>query len=249
MPVASLALNTPRKGAGVVAVPDRTSDLIFFYAISGLDASNAALDSYEYLVLDYNEATNPLQWERTGWQQVTGALLPVGGGGCSGSSSRWQAGLHLFNADNSSPDGVTFEITDNEQYVYLGPGLTTTAAGSAVGTFQSWRINAATGALVTASYDQQCKAANAGYGNIGANAQIFHFGGIGPLNSVKAVAWEYDPTPEPLISVGTNSYSDNGSQLLMARYLHATILDRAFIYMIAGQTGIGVTNTIEYGIW
>jgi hypothetical protein len=250
--VASLALNSARKGAGLRAVTDRTSNRIFFYAVSGLDTTDNALSDYEYLVLDYDAGTNPLQWEPGGgWIRVTGALPDITGGNCSGPSGRWQAGLHLFNADNSSLDGTTFAITDDEQYVYLGPGLTGVDVTTAAGIFQSWRIDTTTGTLDPASYDEECSASasNAGYGNIGANRQVFHFGGVGPINSVKAVQWDFVATPSPHISIGNNSYNDNGSSLLSARHLHGTVLDRAFIYILGGAISGGVTDTIEFGIW
>ena len=51
--------------------------------------------------------------------------------------------------------------------------------------------------------------------NIGANQQIFTFGGSANDSSVKAVEWNFSMGPPQTISVGNNSNSDNGTSLVV----------------------------------
>ncbi|MBI3179846.1 MAG: hypothetical protein HYZ27_09315, partial [Deltaproteobacteria bacterium] len=261
-------LNQARKGAGVVPVVDKCGAGpcdVFVYAMSGLDDAGAGLSDYELLVLAHDPATNPTLWELAPWVQVAGAVaaVPVGAGAppsCSAyggqATSRWQASLFLFNRESSSKDGSTYAITNDEQYLYFGPGRN--PAGANRGMLQSFRIGPGG---VLAGYNLMCQTAAeaSGYGNIGANKQIFTFGGDGVVaNQVKAIEWfrqsvnaNCTSNDAPCLSIAA-TYDDNGTNMESARYLHGSVLDRAYIYLVGGQTSAAATtalDSMEFGLW
>lgn len=252
--VPALELNQARKGPGYKSVPDRTSNKIFFYVISGLDENALGIDDYEYMVLQHNADTNPLDWESgASWTQELNPLFDFGvGGSCKNTNKRWLAGLFLFNRESSSKDGTSFAIDtpyQDEQFLYLGPGRKDT--GVETGALQSWRIDATTGELDQTATVARCEAdaATSGYGNIGANQQVFLLGGTKSKAAVKAAEWIFDAGPPPFIDLLGGGFDDNGSFLDHTRSTHGTLLDRAFIYMVGGFDGANSLDTVEYGLW
>ncbi len=250
-----LALKQARKLAGTVAVADRDSTHYFLYAVSGLDAqaTPAALDDYELLVLDYDPTKNPSAWETGSWSRTTGVFADSGaGGGCSGTQERSEAGLSVLNRDNSSIDAVNYAINKGvtAQFLALGPGRRT--SGGICGDLDSWLITGGTGVLVNHTNGYLSQATRAGYGNIAANKQIFTFGGSPTApKSIKAVEWFVDSASSPTTLTFDTTFSDNGSSMQFEHNLHASALDRAFIYITGGYspTAADVTDNVEYGIW
>ena len=249
----NLDLNQARKGSGFKSVPDLTSasNKVFFYAMSGLDAADAGLTDYEVLVLTADPTQNPAQWETTAsWSRVTSAL-PNGSGPCSGATGRWHAGLFLMNKDTSSQNGASPAITDASQYLALGFGRLPSGT-SALRMYQTWKIDLTTGTL--GNYWSSCEGSSdlaniVGYGNISVNRQIFHFGGQTSSGTIRATmpSSEWNIVSNQLQLENIN-YT-GGAAMKTARFLHATAMDRAFIYVTGGMTGTGVTNTIELGVW
>jgi hypothetical protein len=249
----NLTLKQARKVSGFKTVPDKTagSNKVFFYAMSGLDAANAGLTDYEVLLLIADPTQNPAQWEATaGWTRVTGAL-PNGTMACSGATARAHAGLFLVNRDNSSQNGASPAISDESQYLALGfgrvPGGTSTLR-----MVQTWKVSLTDGTL--GNYWSSCEGSSdlaniVGYGNVAVNRQLFHFGGQTSTGTIRATmpSAEWNVVSNQLQTENVN-YT-GGAAMRAARYLHATTLDRAFIYVVGGMTGAGVTNTVELGVW
>jgi hypothetical protein len=251
---ANMTLRTARRGAGVRAVPDLAvgSAGVLLYAVSGLDPNGAGLTSYEVASLRADPNAPISAWEASA--RFTQVPLAVGsaGGGCGSTAGRAHAGLFLFNRYNASLDGAGAAITDDTQYLVLGPGLS--PAGGAVGVFQTWPVDAASGLLNPFGTRISCinSAKSAGYGNVGVNRRAVVLGGVISPQGVGAVSWSIAPgsggAPDAL-TMGT-SFNNNGTALVTPRSLHAAALDGALYYLIGGEApGGGVTATVELGLW
>ncbi|OGQ87501.1 MAG: hypothetical protein A2289_11315 [Deltaproteobacteria bacterium RIFOXYA12_FULL_58_15] len=249
----AMDLNGARKGAGFRSVADKTdgSNKVFLYVMSGLDGANAGRTDYELLYLDADPTQNVAAWETAsgGWTQTTDALED-GMPGCQGATGRWHAGLFVANRDVSSENGADPAIADEAQYLALGPGRRP-GSDDNITLVQTWEIDLTDGTLNNFLESCEQSADFAGYGNVSVNRQFWFFGGT----DSDALLHGEMPEMEWEIVAGTgqldvqNMNFTGSAMMTMSRFLHATTLDRAYIYIVGGTTTDGVTNTVELGVW
>jgi hypothetical protein len=222
-------LGTARKGLAAAAAPDPvTAGKFYVYALLGEDtsATPVALTSYEYL---------PVTAQANGHQTVSTWTTGVS----ASSQGRWQLGAWVANSTVSST------IVAPSTYIYLGGGEL--ANGAAANTVEAGLVAAGGDLGVLSTTPKSFSSSIAGYGVCAANGQLFAFGGAGGSPSAGAKFAQLTTPPPTLTS---NSWSDEGVMLLDARYLLGSTVQSAFIFLVAGQTGVSAASTsTETVIW
>jgi hypothetical protein len=219
-------MGSARKGlAGAAAFDPSNPQKFYVYGLLGLNASNVALASYEYL---------PVTIQPNGHQTLgtwtTGASTSITG--------RWQ--LNAWTADAS----VASTIPAGSTYVYLGGGLL--ANGSTTGKVEAGKVSAGGDLGALSDTPKDFSTAFAGYGVCAANDQLFAFGGQGGAPSVKVVsATLVNPAP----TLANNSWN-SGASMNESRYLLGSTVQSAFIFLVGGATGSSAASpTTELVIW
>jgi hypothetical protein len=247
MPVGSLGtwhqvgtLTTAREGAAIVAVPDpREPQTHYLYVIGGRTSAGAALDSYERIEIT---AAGPSSQTLAAGGMVPGtAVLPTSGG----RGPRWQMGAVYFDSRKSTA------ITNSDDvFVYALPGIT--GSGQSVTRVTSLKVDIADGTddgegvdgdgSLSAAVDTVSPGPTyAGYGYVG-NHNFIHLMGAqtgGPSQSgMETFITGSPPTLDPW---------DAGTDLVFARYLHASAAESAFVFLLGGQNSatIFATKTVE----
>ncbi len=222
------SMAAPRKGPTGAAAFDPTNPKRFYvYAGLGLDASNTALGSYEFLRVDIDV---------NGHQKAAGAWTTGSGAGAAIPQPRWQAAAWSVDAT------VSTTIAAPDAYIFFGGGLT--AAGAAATGVHVGKVVAG-GDLGAIAASKPFSAA--GYGVCAANNQLFTFGGAGGAPSKGATSASFaGPAP----ALANNAWNSEGIQLLQSRYLMGSAVQSAFIFLIGGDTGGGLgSNTTELVVW
>lgn len=231
------SLNTAREGvAGAVAVDPSDASTWYVYALLGRDGSTGHT-TYEYL--DVSTSANGRQAAGSAW--TTGAEESAYG--------RWQHGAWTV-------DNVTASIVDpGDTYVYLGAGLAPT------GNTRDDRVEAARvtagGELSGMSADfpddptasdivGDFSSTRVGYGTAAAAGRLFVFGGRASQVRDNATAAEI-VSPAP--SLANNAWNNEGLTMTEARYLMGSSIQSAFIFLVGGDTGSGVTTSTETVVW
>lgn len=221
------SMGTARSGlAAAIAVDPANPQKVYFYGLLGLNGSNQALATYEYL---------PLTLDPNGHQTVGSWTL----GTQTSTQGRSQLGAWVVDSTVSStvPAGST--------YVFLG-------GGRLAGTSLSNKVEAgkvAAGGDLGALSDtpKDFSSSLAGYGVCAANNQLFAFGGAsaGPSSGAKSASLVAPPP-----SLANNSWNSEGITLVDARYLMGSAVQSAFIFLVGGQTGAAAASTTtETVIW
>lgn len=228
-------LNSPREGArGVVAVDPADPTKWYVYSLLGRDGATG-LDSYEYLPVTV--LANGRQTIANSW--TTGAQHSAVG--------RWQLGAwSIDSVDNHFISDAT------TTYIYMGGGLL------ADGTTRDGRVEAgvvAAGGEIGAFADvagpsdtvKDFSSTRVGYGTAGAADRLFVFGGsaAGGVQSNAIAAGFIDPAPD----MANNSWNNEGLTMTSPRYLMGSPIQSAFIFLIAGDNGTGVTTSTETVVW
>jgi hypothetical protein len=93
---------------------------------------------------------------------------------------------------------------------------------------------------------QDFNSTRVGYGTAGAADRLFVFGGKGSgINSNAIAAGFADPAPDLV----NNSWNNEGLSMTSPRYLMGSSIQSAFIFLIAGDNGTGVTTSTETVVW
>jgi hypothetical protein len=226
-------LNTAREGARGVAAADPVDPSTWYvYSLLGRNGTTG-LTTYEYLpvtLLDNGRQTVASTW-------TTGAEESAVG--------RWQFGAWAIDGVDSS------FVTAPTTYVYLGGGLRgdgstrddrveagVVNAGGELGAFED---------DPTAQDDvKDFNSTRAGYGTAGAADRLFVFGGSDTSVRSNAFAAGFiNPAPD----LANNSWNNEGLSMISPRYLLGSSIQSAFIFLIAGDTGTGVTTSTETVVW
>jgi hypothetical protein len=221
-------LATARQGAaGAAAVDPADPTKIYFYALLGLGAGNAALSSYEFLPITI--AANGHQTAAAGWQ--TGAS--------ASAQARWQAGAYVADA------AVSSTITTPTTWIYVGGGIT--GASVSAPKVEAGKVGAGgdLGAFNDGPSDFNGK--TAGYGVCAANGQLFTFGGrqAAPSNGATSASIV---SPAPTLAAG--AWNNEGLAMAQSRYLMGSSVQSAFIFLLGGDTGGGnASASTELVIW
>jgi len=89
-----------------------------------------------------------------------------------------------------------------------------------------------------------------GYGTAGAANQLFVFGGDaagGVLGNTISATFKASTPDAP--DMENNSWNNGGISMTSPRYLMGSPIQSAFIFLIAGDTGAGVTTSTETVVW
>jgi hypothetical protein len=226
-------LNTAREGAtGVAAADPADPSTWHVYSLLGRNGSTG-LTTYEYL---------PVTLLNNGRQTIGSAWTT---GTNQSAVGRWQHGAWAIDSVDSS------FLSGSDTYVYLGAGLL------ADGTTQDDRVEAGkvlAGGEIDVFADiagptdkvQDFNSTRVGYGTAGAADRLFCFGGKGSgINSNAIAAGFIDPAP----NLANNSWNNEGLSMTHPRYLMGSPIQSAFIFLIAGDTGTGVTTSTETVVW
>ncbi len=227
-------LNTAREGArGVAAVDPADPSTWYVYSLLGRNGTSG-LTTYEYLpvtVLD-----NGRQLIGDAW--TTGAEQSAVG--------RWQHGAWAIDSVDSQ------FVSGSTTYVYLGGGLLGDESARS-GVVEAGVVQA--GGELGAFADiagpsdtvEDFTSTRVGYGSAGAADRLFVFGGSGngaPLSNAIAAGF-VDPSPQ----LANNSWNNEGLTMTSPRYLMGSSIQSAFIFLLAGDTGSGVTTSTETVVW
>lgn len=234
-------LTRPRAGGSFAVATHASSRTSHILALGGL-GNGAPLQDYEVMNLTAVDGTTPDQWEAS--QTFTAASLPnVGGTPCVGSTARVQAGAVVLNSGNSSQDGVTFSITDETQYLALGPGA---GAAASIAAVDAWQV-ATNGQLQDVGVHTCLSKAAAAQQSVGMalRSQLVWLGGSVNTAGVRLTPWA--------VSSGTLSVTtpemDNGTLLVAPRVQAAGVSHGGYLYLTGGLATPGVQGSVEYGMW
>ena len=86
-----------------------------------------------------------------------------------------------------------------------------------------------------------------GYGTAGAANRLFAFGGFDSGAKANAISAAFE-SPAPGLQSGAWN-SEGTFQMTTARSLMGSSIQSAFIFLIAGDTGAGVTTSTETVVW
>jgi len=237
LPTEIPSLGVAREGFGLVAARDplAASETWYLYAVGGRDGGGTARNDYQYITINVDAGgghTLSSSW-------TTGAeLMPTG---------RWQMGA--FIADRS----VTTRVASDEMYVFAGPGYNSTAA-SVINDVDAARIDLTTvgqeGKLLPWQAVDSTSAA--GYGSTAAANQLFIFGGANgspSTNNVSAEICGPGSNCPPAASPPDLANWNSTASLNTARYLPGSAVESAHIFILGGDTGSVITNTVESTVW
>jgi hypothetical protein len=226
-------LNAAREGTrGVAAVDPADPTKWYVYSLLGRNGATG-LTSYEYL---------PVTLLGNGRQTIGNAWTT---GAEESAVGRWQHGAWAIDSVDSS------FLTGSATYVYLGAGLL------ADGTTRDDRVEAG---LVTAGGElaafqddgtagdvvKDFNSTRVGYGTAGAADRLFVFGGKDTSVRSNAFAAGFvNPAP----GLANNAWNNEGLSMTSPRYLMGSPIQSAFIFLIAGDTGTGVTTSTETVVW
>lgn len=225
-------LATAREGVTVSIAPDPVSPSTtqYLYAAFGLDASETAVTSYEYL---------PITVAPNGHQTVAGAWTT----GAQTGTARWHHMAWVVDATvqadvASGPNGAA------TTYLYVGGGLNT--AGTKVATVLR--------ALVTAGGEldgftdtgESLKGGTwVGSGTLAAAEQLFILGGEGGP-ATKGLSASIINSDGDLANNSWNA----GLNLSTARQFMGTSVQSAFAFFLGGATDVdAATTSTEFVIW
>lgn len=222
-------LNTAREGAAVVAVPDPVNtDIYYLYAFGGLDGAGAELGGYEYVaVTDIAGNDQPVAAPTftTGVQTL--------------NNPRWLAGAVYLDLTRT-PD-----VEANSVWVYVLKG--STAALTNVNRLSLYQVDTAGGGELINEQDLNAGGNfGGGYGQFAGNDSIFVFGGGGaPATTGRSGLLDTGPCPGATCFPALANLNA-GFSLAIARFLHASTTEGAFIYLLGGQTDtLDATSSIE----
>ena len=218
----------------------RTSHLL---AVGGINNFGVPQQDYEYLNLIAVDGTTPDQWELA--QSFTAAPLPMAGGTpCAAPTARVNASTCVLNANNSSRDGTSFAITDESQYLVLGPGLAANAMN--VAAVDGWLV-ASNGQLQdVGSHVCLTDAAAASQSvALGIRGQVVLLGGTGLSSSIRTVPWTVSSAALRV----TPPDADNGTVLAAPRTQAAGVSNGGYFYLTGGSASPLPQGSVEYGMW
>lgn len=223
------AMATARKGAaGAAAFDPAAPNTFYFYALMGLDGTNSAVGSYEYL---------PVTIDGNGHQTVgtwaTGTSVAT--------TKRWQVGAWVVDRSVSST------VTASDSYIFVGPGSTasTVAPANLANVVDAAKI--AAGGELSAFATLAGPGKDAGYGVCAANGQLFRFGGSNGTPST-SISSSLLAAPEPALG----NWNNEGVGTVDPRYLMGSTVQSAFIFLVGGDSGATpaqATKTTELVIW
>jgi hypothetical protein len=227
-------LATKREGpAGAAARDPADPNKWYVYSLLGRDGATGHA-SYEYLGVTLQP--NGRQLVGSAW--TTGAQASAVG--------RWQFGA--WTVDSVVSNRIS---SPTETWVYLGAGLL------ADGSTQDGRVEAgkvqAGGELGAFADDstaadtvEDFTAKRVGYGTAAAAGSLFVFGGKASQVTQNATAATFIMTPPALAK---NSWNNEGLSMTQPRYLMGSAIQSAFIFLVGGDTGSGITKTTETVVW
>lgn len=226
-------LGVAREGAaGAVARDPNDPDTYYVYAFLGRDGATG-YTSYEYLPVTV--LANQRQDTAGTWTQGT-EQSAVG---------RWQHGAWTVDSV------VSRYVSGSDVWIYLGAGLlpngTTNDASVEAGMVTA-------GGQLTAFADdptagdvvEDFSQVRVGYGTAAASNSLFVFGGRASQVMQNATAAKF-VSPAP--GLANNSWNNEGLTMTSPRYLMGSAIQSAFIFLVAGDTGTGVTNSTETVVW
>jgi hypothetical protein len=225
---------TKREGpAGAAARDPADPNKWYVYSLLGRDGATGHT-SYEYLSV----TLQPNGREHVGTAWTTGAQASAVG--------RWQFGGWTVDSVISSKIS-----SPTETWIYLGAGLLPD------GTTQDDRVEAGqvqVGGELSAFSDDPSAAdtvedfsmKRVGYGTAAAAGSLFVFGGKAAQVTQNATAAKFFNAPPGLAK---NSWNNEGLSMKQARYLMGSSIQSAFIFLVGGDTGSGITKTAETVVW
>lgn len=226
-------LNTARIGTGVVAAPaPNMAGTFYLYALggnSGTPSTATSLSSVEFLTLTLQNGGAQQDTSPT-WTTATQAL----------PTARWLVpGLFATNAQNSV-------VPANQTFIYASSGISSSLATATLDRPVYVAQVGAAGQPGAFTSTGSVGVNAAGFGAALVNNQMYAFGGLqAGTPSTASVSAN--------LSSGTNlgNFNALGSgTLTIARALHATAIESAFIYQLGG-IGAGATllRSSEQTIW
>lgn len=219
-----------RMGLGLAAAKDPlTAGVGYLYAIAGSNGTSA-LGSYEYLAVDWD--TGDLLPDAV-WTADAANTLPA---------ARWLLGAFLVDGT------VTTRLAQpTDTWIYAGPGQLTN--GTLTRDLDGAKVLPG-GQLSLWTAVQNITPSFAGYGFAAAANQLWVFGGQGGSPSTSGKSTQLCGTGTSCGALPATQSWNAGISLLTARYLLASTVAAANIFMVGGAgTAVSALNTIEYTVW
>ena len=231
--LASLAV--PRQGLGLgVAADPNDGARWYLYAVGGHDGA-LPLATYEYLGID--READDAQDADDAW---------TSGGANVISTPRWQMSAFSVNT------AVTNRVRDDQTLIFAGPGrnaggnvdaLLDSAEVQAGGLLTGWRRGREQGGGSTGP-------ARAGYGAVAASNQLFTFGGARGAASADSDSATLCGPGANCATVGTiRNWNSTAASMTTPRFLPGASVGNARIFLLGGDRGGEVTDTVESTLW
>ncbi len=227
------SLNTARVGAGVVAAPDPTTAGTFYlYALggnSGTLTTVTTLSSVEFLTITLTGG-GAGQTTAASWTNATNSL----------PTARWLGpGLFATKEQNSN-------VAAASTFIYQSSGISSDLATATLSKPVYVASVGAAGQPGTFADSGSVGVNGAGFGAALVNNQMYAFGGLqGGTPSTASVSANLSagPTLANFNALGSGT-------LTVARALHGTAIESAFIYQLGGLgAGATVLRSAEQTIW
>lgn len=226
-------LNTARIGAGVVAAPaPNMAGTFYLYALggnSGTVAAATALSSVEFLTITLQNGGAQQDTSAT-WTAATQAL----------PTARWLTpGLFATNAQNSV-------VAANQTFIYAGSGISSNLAMATLDKPVYVSQVGAGGQPGAFTNSGSVGVNGAGFGAALVNNQMYAFGGL-QAGTPSTASVSANLTAGATLG---NFNALGSGTLTVARALHATAIESAFIYQLGGLgAGATILRSSEQTIW
>jgi hypothetical protein len=234
-----LQLNTPRKGAALVAAVSPDGATVALYVLLGHDG-NDFLSSFEWcsLTLEADGRQNVV----TGFQEVT----PVGP---NALTPRWLTSAWVATPENSP------NVAGNT-YLYLGGGDvgTTNPCDELDVATIDWSAGGALSAGFASAGGSASMQQQHGYGAVIANNYLYAFGGKQNIDASATCHQTHICNDDGLgctgkVAPAVDNWTNTESGMLVPRRLMGLAVESAFIYILGGESVGGPTSSTEMTIW